>query len=35
MVLKPQTPSNVSLVDSDKANDRCGSTVDDRGDDIN
>ena len=35
MMLTPQAPSRVRLIDSDDANDGGGSTVDDRGDGIN
>ena len=34
MMLTPQLPSHVRLIDSDDANDRCSSAVDDRGDNI-
>ena len=34
-MLTPQAPSRVRLIDSDDANDGCGSTVNDRGDEIN
>ena len=35
MMVTPQAPSDVRLIHSDDANDGCGSTIDDRDDDIN